>query len=45
MEQWAIPGLIVLMGLIAFYVGWEFHRRKSTRTTASGRRGAEHLPS
>ncbi len=35
MEQWAIPGLIVLMGLIAFYVGWEFHRRKSTRTTAS----------
>jgi ribonuclease Y len=35
MEQWAVPGLFVLVGVVSFYGGREMHRRRSTRASAS----------
>jgi ribonuclease Y len=35
MDQWAVPGLIALMGLVSFYAGWEIHRRRNSQAVAS----------
>jgi ribonuclease Y len=35
MEQWAVPGLIVLVGVFAFYAGRETHRRRTSRASVS----------
>ena len=36
MELWAVPGVIVLIGLVAFYAGHETHRRRASHASASG---------
>ena len=42
MEQWAVPGLIALIGLVAFYAGWEIHRRRTSKATVSAEEVLSH---
>jgi ribonuclease Y len=35
MELWAVPGVIVPVGLVGFYVGRETHRRRTSQASAS----------
>ena len=35
MEQWAVPGLFLLVGAIAFYAGRETHRRRTSKASVS----------
>ena len=35
MEQWAVPGLFLLVGAIAFYAGRETHRRHTSKASVS----------
>ena len=35
MEQWAVPGLIVLVGILTFYAGRETHRRRTLQASVS----------